>query len=161
MGLWGIKYSDADEKWWVDIVLQDAPLHALALQGLELTPLDVDAGGAQFDLTLNMQEAAGELSGKFSYATDLFGEATIARMAAHFISLLQGMIAEPRQSVWELPLLTAAEEIFRNSARRAAITVSPSSPSSRIAFSRSSAAIVAIFVTLTEVCLYDNIECKC
>jgi hypothetical protein len=25
MGLWGIKYADIDEKWWVDVVLQDAP----------------------------------------------------------------------------------------------------------------------------------------
>lgn len=25
MGLWGMKYSDADDKWWVDLVLQDAP----------------------------------------------------------------------------------------------------------------------------------------
>jgi len=25
MGLWGMKYSDADEKWWVDVVLQEAP----------------------------------------------------------------------------------------------------------------------------------------
>jgi len=25
MGLWGMKYSDADDKWWVDLVLQDTP----------------------------------------------------------------------------------------------------------------------------------------
>lgn len=25
MGLWGMKYADADDKWWVDLVLQDAP----------------------------------------------------------------------------------------------------------------------------------------
>ncbi len=25
MGLWGIKYSDIDEKWWVDVVLQEDP----------------------------------------------------------------------------------------------------------------------------------------
>ena len=25
MGLWGMKYSDTHEKWWVDIGLQDAP----------------------------------------------------------------------------------------------------------------------------------------
>ena len=24
MGLWGMKYADADEKWWVDVVLQEA-----------------------------------------------------------------------------------------------------------------------------------------
>jgi len=25
MGLWAIKYSDEHQKWWVDVVLQDAP----------------------------------------------------------------------------------------------------------------------------------------
>ena len=25
MGLWAIKYADVDEKWWVDVVLQEAP----------------------------------------------------------------------------------------------------------------------------------------
>lgn len=25
MGLWGIKYADADDKWWMDLVLQEAP----------------------------------------------------------------------------------------------------------------------------------------
>jgi hypothetical protein len=25
MGLWGMKYSDADDKWWVDMVLQETP----------------------------------------------------------------------------------------------------------------------------------------
>jgi hypothetical protein len=25
MGLWGIKYADIDDKWWVDVVLQEAP----------------------------------------------------------------------------------------------------------------------------------------
>jgi len=25
MGLWAIKYSDEHEKWWLDVVIQDAP----------------------------------------------------------------------------------------------------------------------------------------
>jgi len=25
MGLWAIKYADLDDKWWVDVVLQEAP----------------------------------------------------------------------------------------------------------------------------------------
>ena len=25
MGLWAIKYADIDDKWWVDVVLQEAP----------------------------------------------------------------------------------------------------------------------------------------
>jgi hypothetical protein len=25
MGLWGIKYADIDDRWWVDVVLQDSP----------------------------------------------------------------------------------------------------------------------------------------
>jgi len=25
MGLWAIKYADEHDKWWIDVVLQDAP----------------------------------------------------------------------------------------------------------------------------------------
>ena len=56
-----------------------------------------------------MQETAEGLSGSFEYATDLFDEPTIARMATHLRSLLEGMSATPERCVWELPLLTEAE----------------------------------------------------
>ena len=93
----------------VMFALQNAPLRPLELPGLTLRPVEVERGTAQFDLTLQMQETAEGLSGSFEYATDLFDEPTIARMATHLRLLLEGMSATPERCVWELPLLTEAE----------------------------------------------------
>jgi amino acid adenylation domain-containing protein len=90
-------------------VEQPSALKDLEIPGLALRQINVDKSTAQFDLTLEVQETADGLEGFFEYATDLFDEATIARMAAHWRTLLQGMVANPRARVQELPLLDAAE----------------------------------------------------
>ena len=50
------------------------------------------------------------LAGVLEYNTDLFDAATIARMAGHFQTLMEGIAADPDQRVSELPLLTDAEQ---------------------------------------------------
>jgi amino acid adenylation domain-containing protein len=52
---------------------------------------------------------AASLSGYFEYSTDLFEEATIARLARHFEALLTAALAEPERPVGELPLLAPEE----------------------------------------------------
>jgi amino acid adenylation domain-containing protein len=44
------------------------------------------------------------------YSTDLFDSSTITRMLGHFETLLQGIVAEPRQRLSDLPLLSATEK---------------------------------------------------
>jgi len=88
---------------------QNVPLQTLDLPGLTLKPVDLDSKTTRIDLTLHVWETADGLMGILSYATDLFDESTIARMAAHWHSLLEGMIASPERRVWDLPLLTEAE----------------------------------------------------
>ena len=43
------------------------------------------------------------------YNTDLFEAATIARMLAHFQTLLEAVVADPEQRLSDLPLLTETE----------------------------------------------------
>jgi amino acid adenylation domain-containing protein len=93
----------------VMFALQNAPQAALELPGLTLTPVDTGAGAAQFDLSLLAWETPDGLAAFFSYATDLFDEATIARMAAHWRVLLEAMVAAPERRVSELALLTEPE----------------------------------------------------
>jgi amino acid adenylation domain-containing protein len=76
---------------------------------LELESLALEQRVAQFDLTLMMAEVDGALSASWQYNTDLFDAATIARMAEHFQTLLEGAIANPQQCISNLPLLTDAE----------------------------------------------------
>ncbi len=54
-------------------------------------------------------EIGTSLCGLLQYNTDLFDSATIARMAQHFTTLLEGMAAHPEERAATLPLLTAAE----------------------------------------------------
>jgi len=93
----------------VMFALQNAPQRPLELAGITLRPLDIERSTAQVDLTLHVWETAEGLSASFEYASELFEESTIARMATHWRSLLEGMVASPERCVWELPLLSEAE----------------------------------------------------
>jgi amino acid adenylation domain-containing protein/non-ribosomal peptide synthase protein (TIGR01720 family) len=94
----------------VMFVLQNAPMSALELTGLTVTPLMTEAVTAKFDLTLSMQNTATGLVGVWEYNTDLFDASTIARMTGHFVTLLEGIITNPQQQISQLPLLTEVEQ---------------------------------------------------
>jgi aspartate racemase len=81
----------------------------LELPDLTVTPVNIDPGTAKFDLALTMVESRGALRGSVEYSTALFEGATIRRMARHFETLLDGIIADPERRLSELPLLTEDE----------------------------------------------------
>lgn len=62
------------------------------------------------DLSLQVKETAHGLEGRLDYNSHLFTTATIARMVGHWQILLQGVVAQPDQSIATLPLLTAPEK---------------------------------------------------
>ncbi|HEX2569410.1 MAG TPA: amino acid adenylation domain-containing protein [Polyangia bacterium] len=90
-------------------VLQNLPATTLELPGLTLQLLAVDGGVAKFDLTMSLEETGEGLLGALEYNTDLFAPATMARLAQHFRTLLEGIVAHPEHTLAELPLLTEAE----------------------------------------------------
>ncbi|MBD2385751.1 non-ribosomal peptide synthetase [Cylindrospermum sp. FACHB-282] len=93
----------------VMFVLQNASVEVLKLPGLSLSPVEVPSETAQFDITLALTETEQGLMGVWEYNSDLFDAATIARMQAHFQTLLTGIVANPEQRLSELPLLTPPE----------------------------------------------------
>jgi natural product biosynthesis luciferase-like monooxygenase protein/amino acid adenylation domain-containing protein len=94
----------------VMFVMENAPLPALHMAGLELAPLPIASETAKFDLTLLIEEQGGELVGMVEYSTDLFEPATITRLLAHYQMLLSGFAARLGQPISTLALLTAAEQ---------------------------------------------------
>jgi amino acid adenylation domain-containing protein len=62
-----------------------------------------------FDLVLSLHEGPNGIHGELFYKTDLFESATIQRMTTHFLALLEGVVANPEQTVSALPLLTQGE----------------------------------------------------
>ncbi len=75
------------------------------LGGFRVESVPLPTRAAQFDLSLAMGEVDGTLAGRFHYDADLFEPATIGRMAAHFVRLLEGAAASPASPVAVLPLL--------------------------------------------------------
>jgi amino acid adenylation domain-containing protein len=92
-------------------VLQNVPKQELVLPGLVTTPVDLarPSAGATFDLTLSLKETGGELCGALEFNAALFDTATIERMAAHFETLLAGIVQDPDAAAARLPLVTAGE----------------------------------------------------
>ncbi|WP_437779129.1 amino acid adenylation domain-containing protein [Sorangium sp. So ce1097] len=84
--------------------LQEASRRALPLADLELRPVEVDPGSAQFDLSLHMATAPEGMSGSFEYSTELFEEPTIRRMADDLRAVLEAIVARPTARLGELPL---------------------------------------------------------
>ncbi|MCA0402159.1 MAG: amino acid adenylation domain-containing protein, partial [Proteobacteria bacterium] len=93
----------------VMFALQNAPLGALALEGLDLAPLDLQGTSAKFDLTVSLQELGEGIEGVIEYASDLFDAATIARMGRHYANLLAAIAADPQARIGDLALIDDEE----------------------------------------------------
>jgi amino acid adenylation domain-containing protein len=78
--------------------------------GWDLNQLDLEIGTAKFDLDLELDDRPEGLFGRFVYSTDLFDAATMERMAGHFQTMLEAIVADPEQKLSRLPMLTAAEK---------------------------------------------------
>ncbi|HEX6718882.1 MAG TPA: condensation domain-containing protein, partial [Pyrinomonadaceae bacterium] len=90
----------------VVFVLQNAPLGEFEIPaGLKLEALEVEQETAKFELMLTAMEREAGLEAWCNYRTDLFEETTIARMLEHWRELLEAAVADPEQSLSELPLL--------------------------------------------------------
>jgi amino acid adenylation domain-containing protein len=61
------------------------------------------------DLMMQVGDMDGQFICELQYNTDLFDDATIERMAGHFATLLDGIVADPGTRLSELPLLTETE----------------------------------------------------
>lgn len=92
----------------VMFLFQSTPARARSF-ALRAADEPVETGNTKFELSLSMVEAGGQLSGAFTYSTDLFDASRIERMIGHLGVLLEGILKDPDTRVSELPLLTEEE----------------------------------------------------
>jgi len=90
--------------------VQNIPHAQLNLPGLEIGVQEFVTGATRFDLECFLREEDGELRGNFTYSTDLFEQQTIESMLRHFERLLELVVADPKQQLCEIQLLTPEEE---------------------------------------------------
>ncbi|MBX8531240.1 amino acid adenylation domain-containing protein [Pseudomonas cichorii] len=88
---------------------QDAGVGQAALGELLLEDLGLLNDIAKFDLSLDLGETNGRLSGNLEYATALFDEATAQRYLGYFERILRAMAADDRLVVEHIELLDANE----------------------------------------------------
>ena len=81
----------------------------LELPGLDIQKVSVPIQRSGFDLTLELAEVGDRIAGAMIYATALFDAATIARHLGYLQRTLRAMVADCRQSVARLDILSDAE----------------------------------------------------
>jgi len=80
-------------------VLQNAPMPAIELPDLTMTPTQPDLQAAKFDLALFIQETSDGLVINWNYSTDIFQATTINRLAQQYADLLQRLVDSPETSI--------------------------------------------------------------
>lgn len=96
---------------------ENIPMRAFSMQPLQLEPIEYDPGLAQFDLTLEIHDQGEQPVCALSFNQDIFEKATIERMAGHYRTILEGVVADPQAHISDLPLLTHAELPQRGTSR--------------------------------------------
>ncbi|PYP88150.1 MAG: non-ribosomal peptide synthetase [Blastocatellia bacterium AA13] len=89
--------------------LQNRPASTGNGSGLTINFLQVENGGAKYDLSLSLVADEANIGGNIEYNTDLFEQQTIERMAGHLTTILESMTENLDQPVYRIQLLTSAE----------------------------------------------------
>lgn len=89
--------------------LDKAPLESKSLkQEFEIAKNATSA--TKLDINLNILQTDSELVIELEYNTDLFDTQTIQRWLGHYVTLLEGVVANPEQPLAELPILTQTQQ---------------------------------------------------
>jgi amino acid adenylation domain-containing protein len=94
----------------VMFVMQNTPMQEFNLPDTRLSMVTLETETAKTDLTLEIVPIGETLVGSFAYNTDLFDHTTITRMVTHFVTLLEGIVADLSTRITHVPLLTKAEQ---------------------------------------------------
>lgn len=92
--------------------LQQVPLRSVKFQSLTMERYAVDETQTKYQLRFNLQENEDGIDGRIEYSTDLFEADTIARIASHYEMLLRAIVANPKQKLSHLPILSDEERRF-------------------------------------------------
>ena len=87
----------------------------LAFEGLEVDLFSNPRYFENFELFINASEVNGKMILECQYNTDLFDAETIRRRLEAFEVLLMGIVADPQQPIWKLPIVSQHEmELLRS-----------------------------------------------
>ncbi|WP_141287286.1 amino acid adenylation domain-containing protein, partial [Ideonella azotifigens] len=130
---------------------QAATASVQAIAGLQVQSLAPATPAALFELMLDVAEdEAGQPRLKFVYARELFEPASIARMAGHYLALLQALVEAPAQPLGQVPLLGAAEQAQLRQWRQPLLQDAPAAPLHALIEAQAQRQPAAIALTLGD-----------
>ena len=92
--------------------LQNTPeIPELKLGGLSLSAENQKHNTSRFDIAFMVRETEKGIHATIEYNTDLYSEARIRKMAAHFSELLRSIVNAPQTAVGQLSMLSQGEQI--------------------------------------------------
>jgi amino acid adenylation domain-containing protein len=89
----------------VMFALQNSPRAELAIGDISLVPMEIDNGVAKFDITIDIHEYEGALTGRVQFDSALFDPATCERFLGQLIRVLDVASADPDRPIRNLPIL--------------------------------------------------------
>ncbi len=92
--------------------MQNVPMPPLSLSALDILPLDVDRGVAQFDLSLMITKSKDQYLGTVEYNRTHFESASIDRMFKSYLLLLEDCIQNPDLPLSRLKIVEEKEKDF-------------------------------------------------
>ncbi|MGD2183146.1 amino acid adenylation domain-containing protein [Lusitaniella coriacea LEGE 07167] len=84
--------------------LRNIPSERIKIDGLSFEEVKFERGTAALDLALDVVDKPGGLACTFVYNCDLFEAETVERMAGHFQTFLESVVANPQQNISEISL---------------------------------------------------------
>ncbi|OCG20187.1 non-ribosomal peptide synthetase [Gilliamella sp. App2-1] len=82
--------------------IDNMPIARPTLNGLTVTPLLLNTGASQVDISLSMQYIDGRMTGTFEYNTELYSAERINNFITQFFDLLEATSRQPSTTVNEL-----------------------------------------------------------
>ncbi|MGE0862777.1 MAG: non-ribosomal peptide synthase/polyketide synthase, partial [Vicinamibacterales bacterium] len=94
----------------VMFALQNAPMDAADVSGLQFSSIHVERRAALFDLVLDMWETPAGLTGVLEYNRDLFDHSTAERMTRHLQTLVKAIVGDAATTVDAAVIVDEAEQ---------------------------------------------------
>ncbi|MBD3266706.1 amino acid adenylation domain-containing protein, partial [bacterium] len=92
------------------VVYQNMDQRDFAMQGVQISELDIDFQSSKFPLSFVFEEQnGGTVSLQIEYNTDLFHQKRMENMVAHLQELLRGLQSQPNQPIHSINLLPTVE----------------------------------------------------
>jgi amino acid adenylation domain-containing protein len=100
---WRAAAGDPEAVSPIELLMLGGEAKRASIGGLELEPYVMSDQVSQVDMTLLLVETGDSIFASLPYNTDLFDRATAARMADSYLTLLEGITADPGTRVSALP----------------------------------------------------------